>query len=630
MTLKFTNVVVDVLNKNKTHSNKYLRLVNNITGELKYNTLTAIMGPSGCGKSTFLAALVGRIQTGSKTSGEITIDGEPREYRSFIKRIGILEQDDDVFPTLTLKETLSYAIKFRLSKLHKGREEYIDEMVDSFGLKHVKLNHMCKLSGGERKRAMLAIELITDAGILFADEPTSGLDTKTALRIMKLLKREAEKGKMVVVCIHQPSIEIYSLFDTLMLMTEAQVVYFGPAADFEQFLAGKGVTKRENISFPDFIAEMVVKGNDNDDVNPNYALVKELIDERYSKNQDQANIVSCNESVHDFRINLKHIWLVQSRQWKIAAQSKYKLLKSFLKSALGFIISMFVCKMIYNAFIEESQIIKKNIELTNPIGIDLALHGESIYIVYLVLTLLHLVFILTGNITAALSAFFDSSNIIKREIANGSYSSTSYVLGLFVFYYVKNVILLAPLTAIFLFVYHNKITYTAIAGHLASPLISIPTGFAFGSISQNKKITLAISSFLVIPLLIVPCCIFIIYLITAATTITTLKYILLVIESVLFFAPTYYFMALFMLTLRKYFSQLDKISASSLPDNVRSCYEIFDSFINGAVLQLGSFFYMNIYSMISIFIGSTILVFLFVMIRQSNFLMPAIRMKLSK
>jgi ABC-type multidrug transport system ATPase subunit len=106
MELKWEEISVDVRNKNKNHSDKFVRLVDGVSGIVKSGQMHAIMGPSGGGKTTFLDAISGRVRPDSKTSGKVTPDGKPRKIGSWLERIGYVDQDDKVFDTLTIEETV--------------------------------------------------------------------------------------------------------------------------------------------------------------------------------------------------------------------------------------------------------------------------------------------------------------------------------------------------------------------------------------------------------------------------------------------------------------------------------------------------------------------------------------------
>lgn len=199
--------------------------------------LLGIMGASGAGKSTLLNILNG---TAKPSAGSVTINGiniytEPEKVKGLI---GYISQDDLLIEDLTVFENLYYNAKL----CFEGVNEYkLTKMVmatlKNLGLYEIKdlkvgspLNK--KISGGQRKRLNIALELIREPSILFVDEPTSGLSSRDSENIMDLLKELALKGKLVYVVIHQPSSDIYKMFDKLMILdTGGYPVYYGNPID---------------------------------------------------------------------------------------------------------------------------------------------------------------------------------------------------------------------------------------------------------------------------------------------------------------------------------------------------------------------------------------------------------------
>jgi len=195
--------------------------------------LIGIMGASGAGKTTLLNVLSG-IET--PTEGEVLINGYNlhTEKESIEGNIGLIPQDDLLIEELTVYENLYYNAK--LCFKDKSEEE-IKNLVEStlknlglFERKDLKvgspLNKM--ISGGQRKRLNIALELIREPAILFVDEPTSGLSSRDSENVMNLLRELALKGKLIFVVIHQPSSDIYKMFDKMFILdTGGYPVYYG-------------------------------------------------------------------------------------------------------------------------------------------------------------------------------------------------------------------------------------------------------------------------------------------------------------------------------------------------------------------------------------------------------------------
>ncbi len=199
--------------------------------------MIGIMGASGAGKSTLLNVLNGND---APTTGEITVNGINIHAKNVpVKQlIGYVSQDDLLMEDLTVYENLYYSALLSFGSLAPEEvSEKVLDMLEAIGLKDRKdlkvgspLNK--KISGGQRKRLNIALELIREPYILFVDEPTSGLSSRDSENIMDLLKELAQKGKLVFVVIHQPSSDIFKLFDKLLILdTGGFPIYYGNTLD---------------------------------------------------------------------------------------------------------------------------------------------------------------------------------------------------------------------------------------------------------------------------------------------------------------------------------------------------------------------------------------------------------------
>ncbi len=195
--------------------------------EIQSKTLVAILGPSGCGKSTLLKALNGDSRC---TGGTIHINGLELNNTNFdyIKRhIGYVPQDDIVHNDLTVEQSLWYSSKLRLTESDNIYiENKIEEVLDIFNLKDIRKSKVGDVSGGQRKRLAIAIEILTDPLILFLDEPTSPLDPQTIGEFLKTLKTLANRGTTVVMVTHKP--EDLDYMDKVIFMAEGgYMAYYG-------------------------------------------------------------------------------------------------------------------------------------------------------------------------------------------------------------------------------------------------------------------------------------------------------------------------------------------------------------------------------------------------------------------
>jgi ABC-type multidrug transport system ATPase subunit len=214
------------------------RLLDPISLTVYPSELVALMGPAGSGKTTLLKALNGYTPP---ASGNVLFNGANlyRYYDLFRQQMGYVPQDDIVHPELTVREALYFSAKLRTDLSDAEIAKRIDSLLEELGIRDKKNSRIGSperkvLSGGQRKRVNIAMELITDTPVLFLDEPTSGLSSYDAEGVIELLKRLAHDGKTIITTIHQPSINIFRKFDDLIMISRdsggpGAMAYFGPA-----------------------------------------------------------------------------------------------------------------------------------------------------------------------------------------------------------------------------------------------------------------------------------------------------------------------------------------------------------------------------------------------------------------
>jgi ABC-type multidrug transport system ATPase subunit/pSer/pThr/pTyr-binding forkhead associated (FHA) protein len=202
--------------------------------EIQSNSLLAVMGPSGCGKSTLLKALNGESPG---TSGTVYIGGqELNQNFDYLKmQIGYVPQDDIVHRELTVDESLWYAGKLRLPNYTDEQlKAKINQVLDELNIAHVRSNLVSAISGGQRKRVSIAVEILTDPLILFLDEPTSPLDPQTIEDFLLILKKLCEKGTTVIMVTHKPEDLVY--MDQVIFMAEGgHICYYGKTNEYLGF-----------------------------------------------------------------------------------------------------------------------------------------------------------------------------------------------------------------------------------------------------------------------------------------------------------------------------------------------------------------------------------------------------------
>uniref|UniRef100_A0A8D8G448 ATP-binding cassette sub-family G member 1 n=1 Tax=Culex pipiens TaxID=7175 RepID=A0A8D8G448_CULPI len=219
-------------------------ILKGVSGVFRHGQLSAIMGPSGAGKSSLLNAISGYRKTG--VQGTIHINRKASCY---------ITQEDHHQPLITVEEMMHMACQLKI----KGKANYAETITDV--LSNLNLNHRRnvtadRLSGGERKRLSIALEMVANPSIFFLDEPTSGLDEVTAAVCVRLFRDLAKQGRTVVCTIHQPSASIFALFDHIYVIARGQCVFQGNPKAVVPFLSHMHIECPRHYNPADFIIEI--------------------------------------------------------------------------------------------------------------------------------------------------------------------------------------------------------------------------------------------------------------------------------------------------------------------------------------------------------------------------------------
>ncbi|KAJ1977873.1 hypothetical protein H4R35_002127 [Dimargaris xerosporica] len=248
-------------------------ILHGISGRVMPGELVAIMGSSGAGKSTLLNALAGRLTMG-QLSGQVLFSGKKRIPSKFKKQVAYVEQDDLMYSQLSVRETIQYAATLRLSSKEydaRAKAVKVDGTLDSLRLAGVADTFIGDalvrgVSGGERKRTAIGVELVTDPEFMFLDEATSGLDSNSAYHVCELVKDVVEQRNMgALMTIHQPNAQTFRLFDKVILLSRGHVVYFGPVDTALEYFAALGYRCGQYDNPADFYLDLMTIDNSTDE-----------------------------------------------------------------------------------------------------------------------------------------------------------------------------------------------------------------------------------------------------------------------------------------------------------------------------------------------------------------------------
>ncbi|XP_005390993.1 PREDICTED: ATP-binding cassette sub-family G member 8 isoform X2 [Chinchilla lanigera] len=221
--------------------------IQNLSFRVRSGQMLAIIGSSGCGRASLLDVITGRDHGGRMRSGQIWINGQPSTPRLVRKCVAHVRQHDQLLPHLTVRETLAFVAQMRLPRTFSQaqRDKRVEDVIAELRLRQcadtrVGNAYVRGVSGGERRRVSIGVQLLWNPGILILDEPTSGLDSFTAHNLVKTLSRLAKGNRLVLISLHQPRSDIFRLFDLVLLMTSGTPIYLGAAQHMVQYFTTIG------------------------------------------------------------------------------------------------------------------------------------------------------------------------------------------------------------------------------------------------------------------------------------------------------------------------------------------------------------------------------------------------------
>ena len=295
-------------------------ILQNVSSTFKSGELTAILGPSGSGKTTLLNILTGLEKN---FDGKVSYISENKEmsWEIFKKQSRYIQQEDALQPFFTVLEIMSLAIELKLERKlsHQTKQRIMDDVLISLDLLKTKETRCANLTGGERKRFSIALELVNNPRVMFLDELTTGLDIVAALQCTKILKNQSKMRRTIVCTIHQPSSAIYEMFDHVYLLAGGRCVYQGDPMKIVNFFSKVGLICPLYHSPADFAME--VMSNEYGKFNKRLASVQDSswrktdVNTARCDNLESITITNPPSEVDNFRVLLKYCILRFYKDW---------------------------------------------------------------------------------------------------------------------------------------------------------------------------------------------------------------------------------------------------------------------------------------------------------------------------
>ena len=247
--------------------NKTLRdgrvILNNVNSAFKSGKMTAVLGPSGAGKTTLVTAIIdGNFDEG----GKLMVNGTAEDSLSRYKKIGgFVPQEDVMLRDLSVRQNIQFQADYRLPKSMSRADKSgrVDKVIEDLGLEHVQTQIIGDeltrgISGGQRKRVNIAMEMVNDPSILILDEPTSGLDSTSSLALCDALKVLTDRERITTIAvIHQPSPEAFECFDEVIILARGgKTIYSGQRGALRGYFESIGYDSDKDKNIADFALEV--------------------------------------------------------------------------------------------------------------------------------------------------------------------------------------------------------------------------------------------------------------------------------------------------------------------------------------------------------------------------------------
>uniref|UniRef100_A0A0E0M2B6 ABC transporter domain-containing protein n=1 Tax=Oryza punctata TaxID=4537 RepID=A0A0E0M2B6_ORYPU len=417
-----------------------------LNGYARPGEVLAIMGPSGCGKSTLLDVLAGRLGSSVRQKGDILINGRRQKlafgtsiraidgkhgdlvsWNAWIELQAYVTQDDVLMNTLTVREAVRYSAQLQLpSGMNAAaKRERAEETLREMGLEGAADTRIGGwahkgISGGQRRRVSICMEILTRPALLFLDEPTSGLDSAASYHVVSRIARMARReGMTVVAAVHQPSTEVFGLFHGLCLLAYGKTVFFGPAADTNQFFARSGFPCPSLMNPSDHFLRTINKDFDKDievGLDGKTMTTSQAIDTLVNSYKSSVHLAKVMHQIEEIRANNEGCQLVKkekqptflTQSWVLTKRSFVNMYRDLGYYWLRFAIYVALCLCVGTIYYDVGQ----------TYG-SIQARGSMLMFVAAFLT-----FMAIGGFPS----FVEDMKIFGRERLNGHYGVASFVI----------------------------------------------------------------------------------------------------------------------------------------------------------------------------------------------------------
>ncbi|XP_076631600.1 brown [Colletes latitarsis] len=412
---------------------EFVQLLNEVSGIVNSGMLMAIMGPSGAGKTTLLATISRRVK--GRATGEILLNGKPIDTGQMIRISGFVPQTDLAVESLTVQEHMEFMACMKMDRRLRAnvRKQRIMALLAELGLGTCENSKLSALSGGERKRVTLAVQLLTEPSILFCDEPTTGLDSYGAMTVVRTLREVAARGRIVVCSLHQPASGLLDIFHEVILLSGGRVAFQGSSTDATDFFDSLSLRCPPTFNSAEFYVSQLSIVRDKEA--ESYAKVNWICDqyERSKYGQRVSKLIesSCNGSsdaddlplifseVPSTRKDFKKARALTQVQW-LTWRTYVDYKRNYASHLLRFVTYMFVGLLVASPYVDVTGRAMNQDGIQNMQGLLYLVVVETVF---------------TFNY-AVFYTFPRELPLLLRDIAGGLYGPAPY--------YISKVVVLIP------------------------------------------------------------------------------------------------------------------------------------------------------------------------------------------